>query len=131
MIASHISSQMIRDALELTNYDYNDNIKFKREPIHDGRRRRFTLTVIDSKLPGARRSANGRRIRAACWHVHKDFMIHLFQIAPEGRLDTAVIKYFGQKDFRHSYPQTGDQNIGSEAHPLLAKDACACSEATA
>jgi hypothetical protein len=69
----------IGKALEDTNLEFDSNIKFKRFDYAGQTREGYekhnvTLTVKDSKASGSRVSRNGRRISAACWHVHGTFM---------------------------------------------------------
>lgn len=105
---------------------YNGNIIFNRNPEKVGNFLHFTLRVINSKGPGARVSASGRRSVALCWHGHRDVMQEIFTRHPTALLVTAMARYDGADGFECEYPQTGDQNIGSIAQPLCYADACLC-----
>ena len=82
MLVRHVTYEDICRALDKTNVDFDGNIKFKRCD-HVGYTKQetnkftVTLTVFDSSGPGGRRSMQGRKISAACWHVHGRFMDHL------------------------------------------------------
>ena len=112
--------------LKLINPLYDDNVQFNRQPEVHGNWIHFTLRVARSDKPGARRSHQGRRMTAACWHVHRDFMWGMFSYYPEARLVTAMADYDGIAGFLEKFPATGDQNIGSMASPLKASEACDC-----
>jgi len=113
---------------EVSTLLYDGNIIFKRAPECNGRATSFTLTVKDSKERGSRRSADGRRIAAACWHANKDVITAVFKTNPNARIKSAVADYKGIQDFVTKFPQTGDQNMGSAANPLAYRDACNCEE---
>lgn len=114
-------------ALERVTALYESNIIFNNGPEHlgftrDGREKwRLTLRALSSFKPGARRSHTGRRMAAACWHVHGRF----FQALPAG----VTIKA-GTLTLEPSSPWN-DFNIGSIAFPLLYSEACDCGGAEA
>lgn len=58
----------LNKTLHFVNIKFDDNIRFKTLEQRTKNTISFTLTVKDSKKPGSRRSNNGRRIAAACWH---------------------------------------------------------------
>ena len=70
--------KQLNTALDYVNTLYDDNIVFKSEPILKGNRIHFTLTVKDSSAAGSRIGNSGRRVKAACWHVHGHFFEFLF-----------------------------------------------------
>jgi len=109
---------------------YKGNVRFKRAPERNGMTDRspliFTLTVIDSAKHGARRSKEGRRIAAACWHVHRDIIQAIFNAFSSVRLQTVMADYKGATEFELKYPETGYKNIGSQFSPLYASEACEC-----
>jgi hypothetical protein len=90
----------------------------------------FTLRVRDSKKAGHRLSAGGwnkqRRMVSACWHVHRDVMIEIFDINPSARLHTALAKYEGKTDFYEKYEETGYKNVGSQMFPACPIELCEC-----
>ena len=112
----------LKEALRLTNKDYKDNIKFKRLdfPV-------FTLTVksTSDNTVGYRINNTGRKISAACWHVHGDFFDNLFSINP----DAYIITSSGtgtMKITKDNGKNWTDRNIGSLYSPMMYSDACDC-----
>jgi hypothetical protein len=90
MIARNCTIEDLQAALELVNVKYKGNIKFKHIDL-TGRRVSFTLTVQQTSIgkgknkvsaPGVRRGFQGKRIAAACWHVHGDFFDALLKVNP-------------------------------------------------
>ena len=109
------TEQTIRSALDRVNREFGGNIKFKRLDV---RRNHcvVTLTVVDSRKAGGRRSHSGRRVAAACWHAHGA----LFNELP---LDTKVVS-LGRKFTAGD--RWEDWNIGSQFQPLQMSKACDC-----
>jgi hypothetical protein len=105
-------------ALAIVNGKYAGNITWKR--FDDGRTINFTLTVKSSKAPGGRLGPSGRRVAAACWHVHGDFFDALFEVCPD-----AVIVSMGKKITKDE-GNWQDQNIGSAYLPFMYSEACDC-----
>lgn len=109
----------LNQALNYVNQKFDDNIKFKAiTPI--GKKVQFTLTVHDSKNPGSRRSAKGRRIAAACWHVHGYFFEYLFN-----NFDNITISA-GKKVMKDNSDNWQDWQIGNNYRPLMYSEACEC-----
>jgi len=110
----------LESALHKVNEKYDGNIRFKTLEANS-----FTLTVKSSRGPGARRGVAGRRIAAACWHVHGDFFDALFEVAPEA----VVISGYLPKG-RHRITIDGgnwqDWQAGSLYHPAYASELCEC-----
>jgi len=122
-----ISESRLRGTVrDISDSNYNGNIVFKREPEWIGNFLFFTLTVKTSFEAGARRSARGRRIAAACWHANRDIMAELFSANPDALLVTALARYEGREGFESIYPATGEKNIGSHYEPMAYADACEC-----
>jgi len=131
MIIWGLTHEDMNKALEVTNKDYDGNVMFKSGPDKKGNGLSFTLRVASGKLLGHRlgfpnHEGKQRRIASACWHVHRDFMSACFAINPEARIKSTMADYQGISDFEYSFEQTGDQNIGSQVHPLYFRDACEC-----
>lgn len=120
MIAKNCTVQDLEAALVEVNKRYGGNVIFKRTPEKVGRRYAFTLTVKSSKGKGGRLSHSGRRIAAACWHVHGHYFEALLSIAPEAEVVSAksVINQRGG-NWR-------DSNIGSQMYPMMYSEACDC-----
>jgi hypothetical protein len=112
----------IRRALDKVNETFGGNVAFNRFPesmgfTRDGRPKfRLTLRVESSQGPGARFSHQGRRMAAACWHVHGNF----FRALPA----SCTIKA-GPSTVTPASPWY-DFNIGSMAVPLMYSEACGC-----
>ncbi len=85
----------------------------------------FTIQPRDSRLPGARRSGEGRRIKAACWHAHRDVLLEIFRNHPHAKLRSAVFKCDGLDEFLDRVNMTRYQNVGSQAVPAYPADLCA------
>ena len=108
------------EALNFVNQRFDNNIKFKTLEQKTKNVISFTLTVNDSKLPGAKRSGNGRKICAACWHVHGYFFEYLFLKYPGIHIDS-----MGKK-MKNNSDNWQDQNIGSNYYPFMFSEACEC-----
>lgn len=111
--------EQLQIALDTVNRKFADNIRFK-DIRPDGRRIRFTLTVNDSKKPGSRIGNNGRRIAAACWHVHGYFFESLWQQKPDCLIIAGPLRMTSAAD------NWQDSNIGSYARPMMHSEACHC-----
>lgn len=113
-----------------TNTEYAANLTWKRRPEKCGKAYRCTLTVKTSYGPGSRRSldhkSDVRRVAAACWHAHRDFMRMVFRANPDARIQTMLADYRGLEDFQAFFPVTGGTNVGSQAQPLAISEACNC-----
>lgn len=104
------------------------NVRFK-DLAQRGKHVRFTLTVESSRGPHARRSHQGRRIAAACWHAHRDVLAAFFKRFPYRRVKSIQADYQGAAHFRRSFKLSGNQNIGSLDEPLAYRHACDCEQA--
>jgi len=130
MVVHCYSEGSIVFALKRVNVIFDDNIKFKRGPEYIGKDRegrskhRVTLTVEDSRGPGSRKSNTGRRIAAACWHVHGHFIDGVLLFDPNGKIETD----FNTIETAADNWKGGERNIGSMARPLCYADACDCGE---
>lgn len=122
-IGAYALYQIVRAVSEC---HYDGNITFLREPETRGNWVHFTLTVQDSAGEGGRRGHSGRRIKAACWHAHRDVLMTLFDQCPDAIVVTAKARYEGREGFLQVYPPTGEVNIGSRFAPLAYRDACDC-----
>ena len=109
----------LRDALTEVNERFEGNIRFK-TLVPSGKRVSFTLTVNDSKGKGGRRSHTGRRIAAACWHVHGYFFEALLKIDSEIFITSSI----GRID--KSGGNWQNRNIGSIMYPMYYSEACDC-----
>lgn len=112
-------------AMRGVNEAYDGNLAFNREPDCRGKWTHFTLRVNNSKGKGARRGFSGRRLTAACWHAHRDFMRALYAVNPKAVIKTAHADYYDSEHFESNYQAT-DINIGSIMNPLKFSEACDC-----
>ena len=76
------------------------------------------LRVRNSKLEGARMSASGRHTPSASWEAHRDFMLNLFAVNPEGRIKSSFADYRGLADFESKFLATASRNVGSVYNPV-------------
>lgn len=83
------------------------------------------LAVHDSKAPGARRSASGRRMPAACWHAFRDVVQDILDTVPDAVVTTSMARY-DAATFADVYPATGDVSIGSMVAPAYMPELCDC-----
>lgn len=125
-----LTKEELTQALLEADRQYGHNVRFKRFPTKDGRAYRLTITVFDSHRPGSRRSFNSeggiRRVAAACWHAHRDFMRMVFRANPDARIQTMLADYRGSENFEAFFPVTAATNVGSQAQPLAIGEACNC-----
>lgn len=118
MKAKNTNQMEMEKALQVINLKYDNNITWKR--FDNGKTINFTLTVKTSKGKGGRISQKGRRIAAACWHVHGDFFDALFNINPD-----AIIVSMGNK-IDINYGNWQDRNIGSMMQHFMYSESCEC-----
>ncbi len=110
----------ILQALREINDRYDNNIDLlKLEPISKNRFR-VRLTVKNSRGKGARIGYTGRRVKAACWHVHGDFFDALLSLNPDAIIKAGNLKVTSQSG------NWRDWNIGSLIGPLYFSEACDC-----
>jgi hypothetical protein len=136
MIVTGITPDQFRDAVAKAGIAYGDNLR-----ADIGREyspTRFTARVVLAQTgnglgiknpglaPGQRRSWNGRRINATCWHGYRDALIAVFDTNPDAKVRTAMAKYLGRESFYAEFPKTADQNIGSMMAPAYMPELCDC-----
>ena len=121
-----ISEKVLRSIVNVVSQDYDKNVVFKKEPEKSGNAINFSLRILDCNKIGSRRSNTGRKIPAACWHVHRDIMELIFLWNPSARLQSILADYRGEKDFLEKFAATGSTNLGSNAKPIRADRACNC-----
>lgn len=91
---------------------------------------RCTFAPAKASDKYGRRGNSGQRVKALCWHGHRDLFRYLFAAYdPENagtiEIRTALATYRGKSDFESSYQAT-DRNVGSLAKPLRYSTACDC-----
>jgi hypothetical protein len=122
--------ERVKQAIEIANTNYEGNLKLGGP--NSGRKwdasgnPQFTLGVHDSKGRGARRSQDGRRIAAACWHAHRDTLRALFLLEPTAIVKTAMATYKGLSGFEETFPDTYHKNSGSIMNPVEYGSLCEC-----
>jgi hypothetical protein len=122
MIIKGATKEEVENALAKVNSEFDNNVRFKtfkelkptraHEPVFS-----VTLTVHSSKAKGARRTYDGHRLAAACWHVHGTF----FDSLPEG----TQIRVSRMKPIRPG-DAWQDWNAGSQARPAFISELCDC-----
>lgn len=88
---------------------------------------RGRLLPESSRQNGARRSWSGRRVKAACWHAHRDYLRALFAECPDAVIVTALARYTADT-FEDVYPSTANRNVGSMLQPAYMDELCECDQ---
>jgi hypothetical protein len=83
------------------------------------------VVVKSSRGAGARRSASGRRMPVACWHVFRDVVRATLTAHPGVEFRTRLAHYTSV-NFETSYPATGQGNVGSMVDPVTLPELCDC-----
>jgi len=123
-----ITAAQLRTAIETTSAElYNNNLTFNRDPEQIGSWIHFTLKINDCHGPGAHLGTR-RRTVYACWHAHRDAIRAIFRATPDALLITKLARYEGSNGFKHEFPMTGTQNVGSLVQPRNRQDCCECNE---
>lgn len=127
MIAKNCTNADLQDALKAINTRYADNIRFK-TLAPKGKGHTFTLTVIDSHKPGSRIGQSGKRISAACWHVHGHFFDALFEIAPTAKIHSSgsLANPLAARWITKDAGNWQDWNYGSSFRPAMMSELCEC-----
>jgi hypothetical protein len=110
------------NALTIVNQKYDGNIRFYEDPSKSGSGFRFRLKVNDPQELGSARAASGKHTGSGCWHAHGDFFEALIKVKPDVTIES---KGHSVKITRHG-GNWQDYNVGSQANPLYASDACDC-----
>lgn len=127
MKAYGVSMYDIQEAVRfVSSSSYENNLILDRLDSGPGRAVNFTLRVKSSRERGHRFSWTGRRLVSACWHAHRDVMMHLFDRFPNMKLRSAFSKYDGRVDFLQKFPDTYYRNVGSVANPQYYGALCDC-----
>lgn len=105
--------------------DYGDNLKAE-VSHYRGNQYRLKVGVKDSRGPGARTSATGRRGPYACWHAFRDIFTEILSDDDNATIRTSLTVYRGWDDFQATYPATAYQNVGSMIYPAYMDELCEC-----
>ncbi|HZC83235.1 MAG TPA: hypothetical protein VE194_02325 [Rubrobacter sp.] len=138
MIIRGIEEHDLRAALEVANYAYWGNLRFREgpEPLTLNRQSwRLRLGVEDPDGLGHRRQSRGERswwdkkeraIRSACYHAYRDFLYAVFERAPRARVVTSLAVYEGPTHFEATHRRISRLNVGSFFEPVRMEDCCDC-----
>jgi hypothetical protein len=118
----------LNQALNLTNKQYKNNVDFVHIRPVSKTRLSFRLRVKKSHGPGGKIGFSGRHTIAACYHLHRDFMINLFNLNPTAKIISCQARYDGKDDFNVKYPSIGSKNVGSMMQPVCFADSCECGQ---
>lgn len=121
MIIKGATRDQIEAAVDRTSRTYSGNIRIKSIAATGHTRAgapKFSVTITckTSKGPGARRSPEGRKVAAACWHAHGVFIDSL----PA----SAQVESMGVKT--HPGAPWRDWNAGSMRAPKKMSQCCEC-----
>lgn len=86
------------------------------------------LKCVDSRGPGARTSASGRRGPIACWHAYRDMIRAVLTAHPDATIRTGLALYKGLSGFEETYPETAYINMGGPMHQTYMPDLCECGD---
>ena len=138
MIIRGIEEHDLRAALEVANYAYWGNLRFREgpEPLTLNRQSwRLRLGVEDPDGLGHRRQSRWERswwdqkeraIRSACYHAYRDFLYAVFERTPRARVVTSLAVYEGPTHFEATHRRISRLNVGSFFEPVRMEDCCDC-----
>ena len=138
MIIRDIEEHDLRAALEVANYAYWGNLRFREgpEPLTLNRQSwRLRLGVEDLNGPGHRRQRRWeqywwdrkeRATRSACYHAYRDFLYAVFERSPRARVVTSLATYEGSAHFEATHRRISRLNVGSFFEPVRMEDCCDC-----
>jgi hypothetical protein len=92
-----------------------------------GLRFRQRVIATSSCGAGARRSASGRRMPCACWHVFRDVVRATLVQVPAATFRMSLA-YYTSDNFESTYPATGYVNVGSMFAPATLPELCECND---
>jgi len=122
MIIRNTNQKELEQALKMLNQMFSNNIRFNYFRSINKKQTAFgfTLRANNSKETGARKSANGRRLTACCWHVHGFFFDLLFNLNKN-------IKIYSQGNLiTNDNNWEFDKNIGNIFNPVYLSETCSC-----
>jgi len=138
MIVKNATMNDLEEALAVINWERysiieglcrHGNIKFKTLDQKGTSRIHFTLTVNQTSIGTGKAKVaapgvsikRGRRIAAACWHVHGDFFDALFNLAPDAEIYSNMTGIWEKKG-----DPWKDYQVGTHFDPMMASQACEC-----
>lgn len=112
----------VRAAVEKANEEQGYELEFVPAVSSKETRPVGRIVPLTSDSHGSRRSASGRRVKAASWEAHRDVMVNLFERCPKATIRTSIITYKGKEDFQAKFRATADHNVGSQVYPAYIRD---------
>lgn len=106
-------------ALDIANKQYDGNLCLTAPTPKSGSIR---LVPVRSGVLGSRTSWKGKKLKAASWEAHRDFLKALFDINPNASVRTKFAHYAGKDSFYELFPDTAYINIGSQMEPCTMPD---------
>lgn len=144
MIIHGIDEHDLRAALDVANYAYSGNLRFREEPelmSKDPLSWRVRLGVEDKRGPGCQRrvsllscyipfvrNKNSRDFSLACYHAHRDFLYAVFEREPSARVVTRLAAYYGLASFEATCWKVGKVNVDLYFGRRPFEDYCGCSK---
>lgn len=143
MIIRGIEEHDLRAALDVANYAYCGNLRFREEPVllsNDCLRWRVGLGVKDKRGPGCKRrvslschipllrNKSSRDFSLACYHAHRDFLYAVFEREPSARVVTRLAAYYGLASFEATCWKVGKVNVDLYFGRRPFEDYCGCSK---
>lgn len=119
-------SEVAAIVAKVSEESYEGNIKIESSRQISKTSVRVTLTVINPRGKGARRSASDLPLTAACWHVFRDVIKAVYEAHPDARVNTGTARYVSAEHFRVSGDATGTLPVGSADHRIPVAAACEC-----
>lgn len=121
MIISNTEERDIDKAFKTVDKQFKKNLTVTKEALSGtGKRWRVRLSVKDSRGSGGRIGYTGRRVKAACWHVHGYF----FEALPlTSKIKAGNLTIIGGPDGEGNWQ---DRNVGSIIQPMYYSEACDC-----
>ena len=112
-------------ALDIVNKKYNDNIKFKYIEQLSDKLFKLRLSICDSHSTGTKIGYRGRRVTAACWHVHGNFFDALLKENPQITITVGGLPTIKVKDGK-VINNWIDYGGGCGLYPSYASEECNC-----
>lgn len=113
------------ESVSRVNALYDGNLAVHPDAHSQGKGTVGRLWVSDSSGVGARTSWSGRKCKAACWHAFRDVIRDILAHNERAVIITALARYTVD-NFEDTYPETGNQNIGSMMCPAYMPELCDC-----
>lgn len=106
-------------ALARVNLEYENNLSLTEPTRRTGGIR---LVATAGKIGCRWNHRMNKRLSAASWEAHRDFLRELFEIKPKASVRTRFAHYNGKEGFEEKFPATAYVNIGSQMEPCTMPD---------